>query len=174
MKLVVKLEHLPQLAFQACQQAQDQVVCLVIHQQHLVQHLLLVRKLRLGLEQLVWIQIKPVRIYLCAYFSLWGSFLDKKCRRFRNVVDNIPYIRKVSNQQPFPLSYIAIRLFLWWKYSGWRNQGITFEKNRERGTVDFYHKISSPPTHICLGDLQTVLFSYMKIFFHYSVFRKPV
>ena len=141
---------------------------------------------------------------------MWGSFLDKKCRRrswFRNAVDNIPYIRKVSNQQPFPLvfhfpaifkyylqpftflsqrqleiletvlsvvSYIAIRLFLWWKYSGWRNQGITFEKNRERGTVDFYHKISSPPTHICLGDLQTVLFSYMKIFFHYSVFRKPV
>ena len=62
MKLVVKLEHLPQLAFQACQQAQDQVVCLVIHQQHLVQHLLLVRNLQLGLEQLVWIQIKPVRI----------------------------------------------------------------------------------------------------------------
>ena len=48
------------------------------------------------------------------------------------------------------VSYIAIRLFLWWKHSGWRNQGITFEKNRERGTVDFYHKISSPPTQICL------------------------
>ena len=63
MKLVVKLEHLRQLAFQACQQAQVQVVCLVIHQQHLVQHLLLARNLRLGLEQqLVWIQIKPVRI----------------------------------------------------------------------------------------------------------------
>ena len=62
MKLVVKLEHLPPLAFQACQQAQVQVVCLVIRQQHLVQHLLLVRNLRLGLEQRVWIQIKPVHI----------------------------------------------------------------------------------------------------------------
>ena len=62
MKLVVKLEHLPQLAFRACQQVQVQEVCLVIHQQHSVQHLLLVRNLRLGLEQLVWIQIKPVRI----------------------------------------------------------------------------------------------------------------
>ena len=48
------------------------------------------------------------------------------------------------------VAYIAIRLFLWWKHSGWGNQGITFEKNRERGTANFDHNISSPPTQICL------------------------
>ena len=45
-------------------------------------------------------------------------------------------------------------------------------KKRERGTVNFDHNISSHKS--VFGDLQTVLFSYMKIFFHYYFFRKPV
>ena len=48
------------------------------------------------------------------------------------------------------VSYSAICLFSWWKHSGWRNKGITFEKKRERGTLNFDHNNSSPPKQICL------------------------
>ena len=73
------------------------------------------------------------------------------------------------------VSYCAICLFLWWKHSGWRNKGISFEKKKGKEKqliliTRFHHHLHKS----VFGDLQTVLFSYMKIFFHYYVFRKPV
>jgi len=99
-------------------------------------------------------------------------------------VDNIPYIGKVSNQQPLlllfhfpaifkyflqpfkfwvnptnwnlrdsPLSCVLLRyMFIFVVETQWlekqRNQ--FWKKKRERETVNFDHKISSPPTQICL------------------------
>lgn len=71
--------------------------------------------------------------------------------------------------------YSTIWLFLRWKHSGWRNKGITFEKKKRKQEqlilITTFHRQLHKSV---FGDLQAVVFSYMKIFYHDYVFRKSV
>lgn len=98
------------------------------------------------------------------FLNITGSLVNFESTRQLEILETVLSVVSCS----------AVCLFSWWKHSGWRNKGIAFEKKGKEEQLilitTFHHHLHKS----VFGDLQTVLFSHMKIFSHYYVFRKPV